>query len=84
LIWKQLNKLSLIFKASEDYNYEGIEIKKHQRWAVAVNVLHYDPEIYPQPDSFNPERFTEEGKKTRDISFMPFGAGPRNCIGKIT
>ena len=46
-------------------------------------MLHHDPEIYPEPYSFNPERFIEQGKNIRDnVTFLPFGAGPRNCIGK--
>ena len=45
-------------------------------------MVHHDPEIYHDPYSFNPDRFIEDGKKSKDISFMPFGVGPRNCIGK--
>ncbi len=72
-----------MLKAGENYSYEGIELKKYQKLAVALDVLHHDPEIYPEPYSFNPDRFLHEGTKTKDVSFMPFGAGPRNCIGII-
>jgi cytochrome P450 family 6 len=44
--------------------------------------IHYDEEYYPEPKKFDPERFSDEYKKTRhNYAFMPFGEGPRNCIG---
>nr|CAD7432091.1 unnamed protein product [Timema monikensis] len=44
--------------------------------------LHRDPRYYPDPDRFDPERFTEENKKSRPhCTYMPFGEGPRICIG---
>ncbi|XP_076273984.1 putative cytochrome P450 6a20 [Rhynchophorus ferrugineus] len=44
--------------------------------------LHMDPEYYPNPEVFNPEHFSEENKASRpDFTFLPFGEGPRMCIG---
>ena len=73
-----------MFKAGSDYNFDGIEMKKYQKWTVALDVLHHDSTIYPDPYSFNPDRFINDELKTRDVTFMPFGIGPRICIGKFT
>ncbi|KAL5277639.1 hypothetical protein ACFFRR_002712 [Megaselia abdita] len=49
---------------------------------VPLNGIHNNPDIYPNPDEFDPQRFTKENiAKRHACSFMPFGDGPRNCIG---
>jgi cytochrome P450 len=56
------------------------------RGAVAVvveAVLHRDPRFWPDPDRFDPSRFTTEAKAARPkFAYFPFGAGPRICIGE--
>ncbi|XP_047914741.2 thromboxane-A synthase isoform X1 [Anser cygnoides] len=48
----------------------------------AVGHLHHNPEFWPEPEKFIPERFTEEAKKEQHpFAYLPFGAGPRGCIG---
>ncbi|GBP77548.1 Probable cytochrome P450 9f2 [Eumeta japonica] len=47
-----------------------------------VNSIHMDETYYPDPQRFDPERFSEENKRNvKSFTFMPFGVGPRNCIG---
>lgn len=49
---------------------------------VPVYALHHDPKYYPQPHKFIPERFAEENKKSFvERPYLPFGEGPRACIG---
>ncbi|KAM7023061.1 thromboxane-A synthase [Passerculus sandwichensis] len=49
---------------------------------IAVGHLHHNPEFWPDPEKFLPERFTEEAKKERHpFAYLPFGAGPRGCLG---
>lgn len=44
--------------------------------------IHHNPEFYPQPWTFRPERFADdEVRKRPDMSYFPFGVGPRACMG---
>ena len=50
---------------------------------VPILGLHHDPKYFPDPERFDPERFSEEEKKERPhFCYLPFGEGPRMCIGK--
>ncbi|KAM7344112.1 uncharacterized protein ACRADG_010944 [Cochliomyia hominivorax] len=73
-------------KALNDYVVPGhpkYVIKKDMPVLIPVLGLHHDPEIYPNPLEFDPERFALEVAKQRDSMFyLPFGDGPRNCIGE--
>lgn len=54
--------------------------KGSQLW-IPIYGFHTDPELFPKPDKFYPERFSEENRHmiTPD-AFIPFGIGPRSCI----
>ena len=51
--------------------------------AISPYVLHRHPRYWPEPETFDPRRFMDEnGERTRTpYSYIPFGAGPRSCIG---
>ncbi|CAD7079504.1 unnamed protein product [Hermetia illucens] len=71
-------------KAARDYKIPNtkIIIEKGQEIMIPAYCIHHDPEIYPNPESFDPNRFTPEQIKTRHpMSFLSFGDGPRNCVG---
>lgn len=59
-----------------------VELPAGMRVIIPIYGLHHDPDYYPDPGTFNPERFTDENKRTRHpYTYLPFGEGPRNCIG---
>nr|UPI11580.1 cytochrome P450 18A101 [Mythimna separata] len=49
-----------------------------------INCVHMDPNLWDEPDKFNPSRFIEDsGKIRRPEFFMPFGVGRRMCLGDV-
>lgn len=71
-------------RALEDYTFEGtkVSIPKGTLICIPVFPIHHDSSIYPNPEKFDPERFSEdEVKKRHPMHYFPFGHGPRNCIG---
>jgi cytochrome P450 len=49
---------------------------------VPLGLMQRDPRWYPEPGRFRPERFPEEAAGAPRGAFMPFGAGPRVCLGQ--
>jgi cytochrome P450 family 6 len=61
----------------------GLKIEKGINVIMPVYGLHYDPDYFPDPYKFDPERFSDENKKNiKPYTYIPFGSGPRGCIGK--
>ncbi|XP_002533019.2 abscisic acid 8'-hydroxylase 3 [Ricinus communis] len=65
-------------KAAQDFEIDGYKIKKG--WSINLDVvsIHHDPEVFPDPQKFDPTRF---GAPLRPFSFLGFGSGPRMCPG---
>lgn len=60
----------------------GVTIKPGTIMFTAVFAMHRHPKIWPNPEGFDPARFTPEASKDRhSLAFLPFGAGPKKCIG---
>jgi cytochrome P450 len=47
--------------------------------APSIYLVHRDPEVYPEPERFRPERFLEQPAGT--YTWIPFGGGVRRCLG---
>ena len=69
-------------ECDEAYNLNGIHITKGTEVQIPIYALHHDPDAWENPEKFDPERFRGPAKDTHHaFQFLPFGAGPRNCIG---
>ena len=69
-------------RALRDVEIDGYHIPKN--WIVLLTpyTLHRREEYFPEPEMFEPERFTPEREKQLPrYAYLPFGAGPRICIG---
>jgi len=62
---------------------ESFIIPKNTRVIIPIGGLHFDPKYWPEPEKFDPDRFSSENKgKIESITFQTFGGGPRQCLGK--
>ena len=51
--------------------------------SIPIYGFHMDPKFYPEPEKFDPDRYSAENKSNLVAgTFMPFGQGPRMCLGK--
>lgn len=68
--------------AATDLTFQGFHIPAGTRVMYSIYLSHRQAEYWPEPDKFDPERFNPEQNRTRTpLTYMPFGGGPRNCIG---
>lgn len=73
-------------RCTEDYVIPNtnITIDKGTITMIPVLGLHNDEEFFPEPNTFNPNRFNEENvRNIKPYTYLPFGDGPRNCLGKL-
>ncbi|XP_052739352.1 cytochrome P450 4C1-like [Bicyclus anynana] len=68
---------------TEEVNLSGYTIPAHTNYHIFIYDLHRRADIYPEPERFIPERFLPENcAKRHRYAYIPFSAGPRNCIGQ--
>lgn len=69
---------------TKPYTFPNSNISLREGDAVVIPIygLQRDPEYYPVPENFDPDRFNED-KYVNPYTYLPFGEGPRNCIGNL-
>ncbi|CAL8086117.1 unnamed protein product [Orchesella dallaii] len=80
--WPPLGRLER--KCVKEYHdpESGLRVPKDALIIIPLSSIHDDPKFYEHPDKFYPEHFTAERKAERNpYAYLPFGTGPRNCIG---
>ncbi|CAG0891859.1 unnamed protein product [Darwinula stevensoni] len=66
---------------TRDCVVQGFRFGRGQLVSIPVYAMHHDPDSYPDPEAFRPDRFARDGPRPPQGTYLPFGAGPRNCIG---
>jgi cytochrome P450 len=69
-------------RTTADVQVGGCQIPKGSLVMVLPCVAHHDARYFPQPERFQPERFMPDAPALPRGAWMPFGAGPRVCIGQ--
>jgi cytochrome P450 len=69
-------------RAVRDFTFKGYAIPAGTGIGVNTLFTHHMPDIWPDPDTFDPMRFTEEAQRGRHrFAWVPFGGGAHMCIG---
>lgn len=68
-----------------DYDGKTARIEAGTSIQLPVYAIHHDERFYDAPNSFRPERFQMQSanERQKQSQFLPFGDGPRQCLGKI-
>lgn len=69
-------------QAAEDDEYQGLPLPKGTLISAYLYGVHHSPRLWPEPEAFRPARFGPEQQREQvPYAFIPFGGGPRLCIG---
>jgi cytochrome P450 len=71
-------------RADRDVELGGYRVPKGATVVMDIWAVHHDPRFYPDPETFRPERWTEEFTRgLHKFAYLPFGIGARRCIGSL-
>lgn len=66
----------------EERCFNGLRIPAGMSVLIPVHQIHYDPELWGDPQKFRPERFSaDNGRTFNPMAYQAFGNGPRSCVG---
>ncbi|ORA23966.1 cytochrome P450 [Mycobacterium aquaticum] len=69
--------------ALRDIAVDGYRVQAGSLVALGIYAVHHDPQLWPDPQVFDPDRFSPENTRQRDRwHFIPFAGGARSCIGE--
>src|SRR5258705_13136816 len=69
-------------RATRDFSFRGYTIPTGTLVGVHPLFPHHMPEIWPEPEKFDPMRFTDEAQRNRHrFAWVPFGGGAHMCLG---
>ncbi|ETN58142.1 cytochrome P450 CYP6BB1v2 [Anopheles darlingi] len=76
--------VDFLFRVSNvDYTIRDVgTVPRGTLFVVPVHAIHHDAQYYPHPERFNPDRFSATQRQPAKNAFLPFGLGPRHCIGE--
>lgn len=69
---------------TRQFNILFLQLNPNDAIWIPIYGIHHDPKYYTDPEKFDPERFSEERmNEIKPFSYLPFGTGPRGCIGEF-
>ena len=79
MVSKSIIAATIARKLKEPLVVQGNTLEAQWILTVSLLMLHNRPDLYPQPETFRPERFIE--RTFSPYEYMPFGGGSRRCLG---
>lgn len=68
--------------AAKDFVFHGHQVKKGDQLLIGTGVAHFDPKLFPEPETFDIDRFSAtRAEHKQPGAYAPFGLGPHRCLG---